>query len=112
MDSFAGFVSLSLVKATPLVFAALAGTICERAGILNIALEGALTVGAFAAVAVSFATGSPVLGLFGAEDKYPSPGRASTSSPPAAPRSGSSSSSGSPAHRPRCTRSVRAAKKR
>ncbi|MBD5605366.1 MAG: ABC transporter permease [Candidatus Eremiobacteraeota bacterium] len=66
MDSFAGFVSLSLVKATPLVFAALAGTICERAGILNIALEGALTVGAFAAVAVSFATGSPVLGLFAA----------------------------------------------
>jgi simple sugar transport system permease protein len=52
-----------LIKATPLVFAALAGVVCERAGILNIALEGALTGGAFAAVAVSYATGSPLLGL-------------------------------------------------
>jgi len=56
-------VALVLVKATPLVFAALAGVVCERAGILNIALEGALTGGAFAAVAVSYATGSPLLGL-------------------------------------------------
>ncbi len=66
MESFSGFLALALVKATPLIFAALAGTICERAGILNIALEGALTVAAFAAVAVSFATGSPLLGLLAA----------------------------------------------
>jgi len=57
------FVALALVKAAPLVFAALAGVACERAGVLNIALEGALTVSAFAAVAVSFATGNPLLGL-------------------------------------------------
>jgi simple sugar transport system permease protein len=66
VESFSGFLALALVKATPLIFAALAGTICERAGILNIALEGALTVAAFAAVAVSFATGSPLLGLLAA----------------------------------------------
>jgi ABC-type uncharacterized transport system permease subunit len=66
MESFSGFLALVLVKATPLIFAALAGTICERAGILNIALEGALTVAAFAAVAVSYATGSPMLGLLAA----------------------------------------------
>jgi simple sugar transport system permease protein len=63
MNGFTGFVALAFVKAAPLVFAALAGVVCERAGILNIALEGALTAGAFAAVAVSFATGSAILGL-------------------------------------------------
>jgi len=57
------FVALTLVRATPLVYAALAGVVCERAGILNIALEGGLTVGAFAAVAVSYATGNALLGV-------------------------------------------------
>ena len=38
------FVELTLVKAAPLIYAALAGVLCERAGILNIALEGQLTV--------------------------------------------------------------------
>jgi simple sugar transport system permease protein len=66
VESLSGFLALVLVKATPLIFAALAGVICERAGILNIALEGALTVAAFAAVAVSYATGSPLLGLLAA----------------------------------------------
>ncbi len=63
MEASIGFLALTLVKATPLIFAALAGVVCERAGILNIALEGTLTVAAFAAVAVSFATGSPLFGL-------------------------------------------------
>ncbi len=63
MDELFGFLALTLIKATPLIFAALAGVVCERAGILNIALEGALTAGAFTAVAVSFGTGSPLLGL-------------------------------------------------
>ncbi|MBC5811488.1 MAG: ABC transporter permease [Candidatus Eremiobacteraeota bacterium] len=63
MDQLTGFLTLSLVKAAPLIFAALGGVVCERAGILNIALEGQLTVGAFTAVVVSFVTGSPILGL-------------------------------------------------
>lgn len=63
MSGLQDFVILSLVKAAPLVYAALAGVLCERAGILNIALEGQLTVGAFSAVAVSFATGNPIVGL-------------------------------------------------
>ena len=63
MQEFAGFLELTLIKATPLIFAALAGVVCERAGILNISLEGGLTVGAFAAVAVSYLTGSPIAGL-------------------------------------------------
>jgi simple sugar transport system permease protein len=63
LSGFFAFVALTLVKAAPLIFAALAGVVCERSGILNIALEGALTAGAFAAVAVSFATGSALAGL-------------------------------------------------
>ncbi len=62
MAALLAFLALTLVKAAPLVFAALAGVICERSGVLNIALEGALTVGAFSAVCVSAATGSPLLG--------------------------------------------------
>ncbi len=33
--------------ATPLVFGALAGCLCERAGVINIAIEGAVPLGAF-----------------------------------------------------------------
>ncbi len=63
MSEFGHFIDLVLVKATPLIFAALGGVVCERAGILNIALEGQLTVGAFTGVAVSYGTGNPILGL-------------------------------------------------
>jgi simple sugar transport system permease protein len=63
MNDVENFVALTLVKSAPLIFAALAGVICERAGILNIALEGALAAAAFGAVAATYATGSPVVGI-------------------------------------------------
>ncbi len=53
---------LTLVKATPLIYAALGGVLSERAGVVNIGLEGILIAGAFSAVVVSGATGSPLLG--------------------------------------------------
>ncbi|WP_223861438.1 ABC transporter permease [Geminicoccus harenae] len=52
--------------AAPLILAALAGLFCERAGIVNIALEGKLLGGAFAAAAAAQLTGSAWIGLIAA----------------------------------------------
>ncbi len=49
--------------ATPLLFAASGGAISERGGIVNIALEGLLLGGAYAAVAGAFVTGSTFGGI-------------------------------------------------
>lgn len=48
---------------TPILFAALAGALCQRAGVFNISLEGTMLVGAFAGVAGSWYTGSVWLGV-------------------------------------------------
>ncbi len=60
----AALLSSTMRFATPLLLAALGGLICERAGIFNIALEGLMLTGAFAAVAGSYYAG--VLGGVGA----------------------------------------------
>jgi simple sugar transport system permease protein len=50
----------------PILLAALGGLLCERALVFNIALEGTMLLGAFAAVVASFYTGSALLGLLAA----------------------------------------------
>ncbi|MEQ9248717.1 MAG: ABC transporter permease [Nitratireductor sp.] len=48
---------------TPILLAALGGALCERAGVFNIALEGFLLVGAFAAVLGAYFSGTPYIGV-------------------------------------------------
>ncbi|HEX8150286.1 MAG TPA: ABC transporter permease [Pyrinomonadaceae bacterium] len=58
---------LSAVRlATPLLLAALGGMFSERAGVINIALEGLMLAGAFTAAAVTWWAGSPWVGLVSA----------------------------------------------
>lgn len=54
----------SVVNATiPILLAALGGLICERAGVFQISLEGTMLVGAFSAVAFSYASGNGYVGI-------------------------------------------------
>ncbi|QWW20058.1 ABC transporter permease [Schaalia sp. 19OD2882] len=55
-----------LAFATPLVFGSLAGVVCERTGIINIAIEGQLLFGAFLAAIAASAAGSAWVGLLAA----------------------------------------------
>lgn len=57
-----GAVGLSV----PLIFGALGGVISERAGVINVAIEGQLLAGAFASAVVASATRNLFLGLLAA----------------------------------------------
>jgi general nucleoside transport system permease protein len=49
--------------AAPLIFAATGEAICERAGVLNIGIEGIMLIGAFFGFATTYATGDLALGF-------------------------------------------------
>ena len=51
---------------TPLLFAALGGLLCERAGVLNIGLEGMMLGGGLTAYVVALRTDNPWLGILAA----------------------------------------------
>jgi simple sugar transport system permease protein len=61
-----GMLNATLMAATPLTLGAMAGIFCERAGIINIAIEGMMLSGAFAAVAFASIFDSLWLGLLAA----------------------------------------------
>lgn len=53
----------TLRLATPIALAAMAGTLSERVGVINLALEAKLLAGAFAGAYASYVTGSAWLGV-------------------------------------------------
>jgi len=61
-----GLLAGALALAVPLVFGALGGVLGERAGVVNIAIDGQLLAGAFAAAVVGSVVGSAWAGVLGA----------------------------------------------
>jgi simple sugar transport system permease protein len=61
-----GLLTSGIFFAVPLVFGSLAGVLCERTGVVNIAIEGQLLAGAFLAAVVASASGNPYAGLIAA----------------------------------------------
>ena len=59
-----GLFAATLRMASPLIFASLGGIFSERAGIINIALEGMMLTGAFSGVFVTYVVGNPWVGVF------------------------------------------------
>jgi len=56
-------ISSTLVYAAPLVIAGMGSILSEVSGVVNIGIEGQMTIGAFTCAAVATLTGSPWLGL-------------------------------------------------
>ncbi|MUK02699.1 ABC transporter permease [Vibrio cholerae] len=61
-----GLLAGSVTLAVPLIFGSLSGVLCERSGVVNIAIEGQLLFGAFAAAVAASLSGSAFVGLLAA----------------------------------------------
>jgi len=59
----AGLLKTTLVKAVPLTLGAMSGILCERAGVVNIAIEGMMLAGAFTGAFVGSISGNMWLGV-------------------------------------------------
>lgn len=64
--NFTGMVQITLSRATPLALGALAGLLCERSGVVNIAIEGMMLAAAFVGSLVASAASNLYLGIGGA----------------------------------------------
>lgn len=56
-------IGISLMYAAPLMYTALGGVMSENSGVVNIGLEGMMTIGAFVGTTVAYFSGSPWLGF-------------------------------------------------
>lgn len=59
-------ISSTLTYASPLIIAAMGSIICEISGVVNIGLEGQMTIGAFSCAAAAVLFGNPWAGLIAA----------------------------------------------
>ena len=66
MTFFADIIAATFRNATPLVYGTVGETYTERAGILNLGIEGTMYAGAFFGFATAYHTGDPWIGLLGA----------------------------------------------
>lgn len=66
LDVFQAIILTLITASTPLLIAALGELVTERAGVLNLGVEGMMIVGAVAGFAVSLQTGNPYLGIIAA----------------------------------------------
>ena len=61
-----GMLQSTVLRATPLTLGALSGVLCERSGVVNIAIEGMMLSAAFTGALVASAAGDQLVGLAGA----------------------------------------------
>ena len=61
-----GLLQQSIFLAIPLILGALAGVLCERSGVINVAIEGQMLSGAFAGALIGSLAHNNVLGIVGA----------------------------------------------
>jgi simple sugar transport system permease protein len=61
-----GLLETTVQRSVPIAFGALSGVLCERAGVVNIAIEGMLLSGAFVSAVVTSAFDNPWLGMLSA----------------------------------------------
>ena len=65
-SSLQGLVSGSIIAGTPLLYATLGEVIGERAGIINLGLEGVMLMGAVVGFSTTVKTGNPAVGVIAA----------------------------------------------
>ena len=68
MDGFFDVLTPTLISsgirlATPIMLAALGGALCNRAGVLNLALEGKMLLGSFLAIVMAYFVGNTYVGI-------------------------------------------------
>ena len=63
-DMIVSTLERAMVAGTPLLLATTGEVVCERSGILNLGVEGVMSMGAVVAFIVTMTTGNPWLGVF------------------------------------------------